>query len=139
MYRKLTRLFLAGPKRAGLTLSEVVVASTLLILAIVPILKGLTTSHLDSSSIAQRFKSVNLAKAKLDEIRAESIYSYGTAFAASNVSLGGAYLCNISDPNYGADLRTITVDVGYDTDEDGSLAGSEVLTSLSSMIANRWQ
>jgi Tfp pilus assembly protein PilV len=139
MYRKLIRSFRAVPRRAGLTLSEVVVASTLLVLAIVPILKGLTTSHLDSSDIEQRFKSINLAKAKLDEIRAESIYSYSTAFAASNVSLGGAYLCNISDPNYGSVLRTITVDVGYDTNGNGSLAGSEVLVTLTSLIANRWQ
>jgi len=86
MHGKLTKLFTRSVKRntshesrvtsrapAGLTLTEVVVASALLILAISPILKALTSAHLNTTTIEHKTRSLTLAQAKLDDIKARSI------------------------------------------------------------------
>ena len=125
---------------AGFTLTEVVVASSLLIVAIVPILKALTIAHVSTTSIEYKTRSLTLAQAKLDEIKARSIYNYtngGASFAENNTSLDGSYLCNVADDS--ADpLKTITVSVGYDEDEDSTLAADEIKVTLTTLLARRW-
>ena len=86
---RVTKLFTRSVKRntshesrvtshapAGFTLTEVVVASALLIVAISPILKALTSAHLNTTIIEHKTRSLTLAQAKLDEIKARSIYNY---------------------------------------------------------------
>lgn len=127
-------------RSAGFTLTEVVVASTLLIIAIVPILRVLTTAHLSTTTIEQKTRCLTLARAKLDEIKARSIYDYtngGVSFAENNISLDGSYLCNITD-DAGDPLKTIAVLVGYDTNGDSTLAADEIQVSLSTYLARRW-
>ncbi len=123
---------------AGLTLAEVVVASSLLIMAMVPIIKGLTNAHLNSIIIEHRTHSLILAQAKMDEIKARSIYNYDSSFTESDTSLDGPYLCNVTDNSAGANLRTITVSVGYDLDANGSLSSGETRVTLSTQLARRW-
>jgi prepilin-type N-terminal cleavage/methylation domain-containing protein len=121
------------------TLTEVVVASLLLAVAMVPILKALTNAHLSTIVIEQKTRSLTLAQAKLDEIKARSIYHYSSSYAESNTSLGGSYLCKVSDPNgSGSNLRTITVSVGYDLNGDSTLADDEIQVTLATLIAKRW-
>lgn len=125
---------------AGFTLTEVIVASTLLILAIVPILKALTTAHVNTTIIERRTKSLILSRAKLDKIKACSIYNYtnsGASFTENNTVLDGSYLCNVTD-NSGDPLKQITVSVGYDLSGDGNLADTEIEVTLSTLIARRW-
>jgi len=126
--------------RAGLSIIEVVVASTLLIVAIVPILKGLTIAHATSTKIEHKTRSCILAQAKIDDIKARSIYDYdngGASFAESNTSLDGSYLCNVTDDS--ADpLKTILVSVGYDANGDSSLGSDEVKITLTTLLARRW-
>ena len=153
MRRKLTKLFIVfsfrslsksvmrprtSRKPAAFTLTEVVVASTLLIIATVPILRGLTTAHLSSAIIERKSRSLTLAQAKLDEIKARSIYSYTSDFTETDTSLNGSYLCNVTDTGSGSDLRTVTVSVGYDLNEDSSLASDEIEVTLSTYLAKRW-
>jgi len=126
-------------RRSGFTLVEVVVAASLLIVSIVPILKGLTTAHLNTTLIHRKMLSLTYAESKLDEIIAASIYNYSTPFAADGEVVGGSYLCNVRDGDYGSDLRRITVEVGFDNDRNGSLAAGEVEVTLETLIANRWQ
>ncbi len=89
MYRGLSILFKGGrrirKRPGGFTLTEVVVASTLLILAIVPILKALTGSYLASTLIERKTSSLFLSHAKLDEIKARSIYDYASSFDETEV------------------------------------------------------
>jgi len=113
---------------AGFTLTEVVMASALLIAAIAPILKALTTAHYSSSLIERKTLSLTLARKKLEDI----------SFTEPNESLGGSYLCTVADKAVSADLRKITVSVGCDTDGNGSLAGGEVLVVLETLLAKRW-
>jgi Tfp pilus assembly protein PilV len=122
---------------AGLTLTEVVVASALLLIAIVPILKAMTSVHVSSTSIERKTRCLTLAQAKLDEIKARSIYSYSTSFTENDTSLDGSYLCDVTDDS-GDPLRTITVSVGYDLDGDNTLTTGEIEVTLATLIARRW-
>jgi len=125
-------------RRGGFTITEVVVASALLIVAIVPILKGLTAAHLNTTIIEHKTRSLALARSKLEEIRARSIYSYSSTYSETNTSLDGSYLCNVTDSGSGSDLRTITVSVGYDINGDSALANDEIEVVLTTLVARRW-
>jgi Tfp pilus assembly protein PilV len=124
-------------KSAGLTLIEVIVASALLVLAIIPILKGLTTVHSHTVMIEQRTMSLVYAQAKLDDIKARSIYGYSSNFANSSYVISGHYLGKVED-NQDPNLRTITVSVGYDIDDNNSLSSDEIEVSLATYLAKRW-
>jgi Tfp pilus assembly protein PilV len=136
MHRKLK----IAKRFAGLTLIEVVIASALLAAAIVPILKCLTVAHASAIKIEHKSRSLLLAQAKLDQIRARSIYNYtngGASFAEDSNSLDGSYLCNVTD-NSGDPLKTITVSVGFNLNGDTSLSPDEVNITLATLIARRW-
>jgi len=122
----------------GLTLTEVVVASALLLIAMVPILKALTSAQVSSAIIEQKTRSLMLAQAKLEDIKARSIYSYNSSFAESNTPVDGSYLCTVTDSGAASDLRQITVGVGYDLDGSSTLEAQEVDVTLSTLIAKRW-
>ena len=127
-------------RSTGLTLTEVIVASALLIIAMVPILRALTGAHVSSTSIEYKTRSLTLAQAKLDEIKARSIYDYtngGSSFTESNTSVDGSYLCNVTD-NSGDPLKTITVSVGYDLNGDSTLAADEIEVTLATYLVKRW-
>ncbi len=117
---------------------EVVVASSLLIVAIVPILKALTAMHLNSTLIERKTKSLLLAQSKLDDIKARTIYGYASSYNQSDTVLETSYLCNVTDTGSGSDIRTMTVSVGFDTDGDNGLDADEIEITLTTYIANRW-
>jgi Tfp pilus assembly protein PilV len=125
---------------AGLSIIEVVTASALLIVALVPILKGLTIAHASAAKIEHKTRSLILALAKLDEIKARSIYDYtngGASFAENNTSLDGPYLCNVTDDS-GDSLKTISVSAGYDANGNNDLGSDEVEITLTTLLARRW-
>jgi len=142
MRRKLTRLYRtdapAKRKSDGFTLTEVVIATSLLIIAIIPILKALTSAHVTSSIIERRTNSLVFAQAKLDEIKAHSTYNYGASFAETNTSLEGLYLCNVTDTSINTDLRQIQVSVGNDLNSNSMLDTDEIEITLTTLIAKRW-
>jgi len=123
---------------AGFTLTEVVIASALLIIAMVPILKGLTSANLGTVIIERKSRSLILAQARLDEIKARSVYNYGDTFTQVNVSLDGSYLCNVDDSSISSNLRKITVSVGYDHDSNNTLDPNEIEVTLATCVAKRW-
>ena len=127
----------AKSRYAGLTLTEVVIASALLIIAMVPILKGLTSANLGTVIIERKSRSLILAQAKLDEIKARSVFHYGETFAQNNVPLDGSYLCSVEDSAISPDLRKMTVSVGYDLDGDNILDPDEIEVTLATCIAKR--
>jgi prepilin-type N-terminal cleavage/methylation domain-containing protein len=122
----------------GFTLIEMVVAVSLLTIAIIPILKALTVAYVTSSAIEQKSRSLIYAQSKLDEIRASSIYNYNGTFAANDTSLGNSYFYKVTDTSAGTDLRTITVVVGYDTSGNNNISPDEVRVTLSTLVARRY-
>lgn len=123
---------------AGYTLTEVVAASVLLLIVVVPILKALTSAHVTDVAIERKTRCLMLAQAKLDNIKARSIYSFSSNFAENNVSLDGAYLGRVQSTVPGTNLKKISVLVGYDNDGNGSLSTPEVQVTLVTNIARRW-
>jgi hypothetical protein len=119
-----------------MALLEVVMASGLMIVAVVPILKALTTAQVTSRLVEQKTRSLALGQAKLDEIKARSIGSFATSYSESGTSLEGSYLCNVTDDGH-ATLKTISVITGYDHDGNGSLAGREIMVTLTTLVAKR--
>jgi Tfp pilus assembly protein PilV len=129
-------------RHKGLSIIEVAMASVLLIVAMVPILKNLTRAQKLSNEMERKTYALVLAQNKLDEIKARSIYNFGSSgsFTANNVALGGSYLCNIADAAVGVstDLKQITVSVGYDGNGNGTLSSDEVEVTLATYVARRW-
>lgn len=142
MFRKLIRLLTAKApaikKSEGFTLAEIIIASALLIIAIVPILKALTNANLTSTIIEYRTRSLMLAQAKLDQIRAKSIYAYYAGYTETSTPLEGSYLCNVQDTAKGTDLREIEISVGYDLNNNSTLDTDEIEVTLKTLIARRW-
>lgn len=122
----------------GLTLTEVVTASALLLIVMVPILRALTNAQVNAVIVERKTCSLILARARLENIKARSIYSYGDSFTETNTPVNGPYLCTVSDSGPASDLRQITVEVGYDLDDSGTLEAQEVDVTLSTLIARRW-
>jgi len=125
-------------RRKGFTLTEVLVASSILAFAMVPVLKGLASVHLTSTVIERKTKSLSYAQMKLEEIKARSVYNYASSMLASNALAGENYLCNISDSSAGTDLRDISVSVGFDEDSDSVLDSDEIDVTLQTSLARRW-
>jgi len=120
----------------GVTLTEVVVASALMLVGVVPILHALTSSQATARLIEWKTRSLTLAQAKLDEIRTQAVNDFDQTFGQTSVALDGAYLGTVIDTPL-IDIRTITVSVGYDRDGNGTLASSEILVTLKTQIARR--
>ena len=126
-------------RNRGITLTEVLVSSLLLIIAIIPILKGMTVATVDTKKIEHKTKAAFLAQEKLDWIKGKSVYDYtngGSGWAVTGEDLGGGYWCNISqsypyDPA-SEDLMQIQIEAGHNS------SGNNVLVTLTSMIARRW-
>jgi Tfp pilus assembly protein PilV len=140
MHRKLKRAT-SDERRVtsvGFTFTEVIVASTLLILGMVPILKALTTAHVNTAIIEHRTNSLILAQYKLDEIKARSIYNYGSSFALVSTPIDGSYLCTVADSSVSSNLRKITVSVGYDNNSNSILEEEEIQVTLATLLARRW-
>jgi Tfp pilus assembly protein PilV len=122
----------ATRQRRGLSIIEVAMASALLVVAMVPILKSLTKAHMFASEIEHKTHSLVLAQGKLDEIRARSIYNFGSSgsFTNNGTFPGTSYVYNVTDEDTSnPDLKQITVSVGYDGDNSVTLA---------TYIARRW-
>ena len=66
----------SGHVRRGVTLTEVVVGSALLAIAVVPLLRALTIAQSTSATIERKTQCLILAQAKLEELRARSIHYY---------------------------------------------------------------
>jgi len=123
--------------KKGFTLVEVIVAASLLLIAMVPILKSLTQANLNSLIIERRTQSLCFAQGKLDQIKARSIYNFGNNFSENNTPLGSSYLCNVSQTTVNSYLKAISISVGHDFNGNGILAGSEIEVILQSQIAKR--
>ena len=123
--------------RPGVTLTETVVASALLLIAIVPILKALTVAQVTNRAIQRKTQSLMLAQRELDRIKARSIYHYDDCFAETSRVLGEGFLYTVADDE-DPSVRLITLSVGLDLNKDSALAPDEVEVSLSTYLARRW-
>ena len=136
LYAKRPRLARSMRRCSGVSLVEVVTASALLLISLIPILKAITVGQVTARVVDRKTRSLTLAQAKLDEIKIQLIYHFSTSTSASNVVLDGSYLGNVTDDGAAA-LKTISVAVGFDSDGDSILDASEVVITLATLCAKR--
>jgi Tfp pilus assembly protein PilV len=127
----------SSKSQKGYTLTEVLVASVLLIAVSVPMLKALTAGYVFSNSIKYKTKSVVCAKSRLDRARAIVANSYNTSLTENNTSMGGGYLCSVSDTGFAGDIRTVSVTAGLDKNANSTLDSAEIQITLTTKIARR--
>ena len=120
----------------GITITEVVVASALMLFSIVPILHALTSSQATARLIERKTRCLTLAQAKLDEIRTQAGADFDESFGQTSAAMDGAYLCTVADEAL-TNIRTVAVSVGYDDNGDAALASGEILVTLKTQIARR--
>ena len=85
LYGKRPRLAPSMRRCSGVSLVEVVTASALLLISLIPILKAITVGQVTARVVDQKTIIRTLAQAKLDEIKIQLIYSYSTSTSASNI------------------------------------------------------
>jgi hypothetical protein len=129
----------AKKRPGGFTFTEVIVASSLMLLAMIPILRALTQAHLGSVVIERRTRCLTLAQTKLNDVKARSIYDWTGNFDESDTSLDGSYLCDVTFQDEATDLKRLTVSVGYDLNANSQLDAQEIETTLITLVAKRWE
>ena len=117
-----------------MTLTEVVVASALLLVCIAPLLKALTVAQIEDRAIERKSWSLMLAQRELEWIRARCLRHYEACYRVNSKVVGEGYLCTVTDDEDPA-LRTVTVSVGLDRNGDGVLSDGEVEVRLSTRLA----
>lgn len=123
-------------RSAGVTLTETVVASALLVASIIPLLRTLTAAHVMDRAIQRKSWSLLLAQQELERIRARCRYRYDQSFRVSSSAVQDDFLCTVADDQH-ATLRTLTVSVGRDRNENGILDPGEIEVDLCTRIARR--
>ncbi len=118
-------------------------ASALLLIALVPILRALTIAHVTDTIIDHRTRSLMLAQGKLAEIRARALLNFPSenALEETGTALDGSYLCNVTDAvPFGWDEHLqFDVEIGYDTNGNGTLSADEVEVQLSTYVTKIYQ
>jgi hypothetical protein len=123
------------------TIAEVVVASLLLTVAMVPILQALTASHKLDMTIEYKTHCLVLAKAKLEEIKADSIYNYDNDFSEEILLIEGDYELRVLDEDFSpanSNLRLLTIYAGYDKNHNNVFENEEIEVSIRTFLARRW-
>jgi len=124
-------------KERGFTLTELLVSTFLLSIAIVPIVKYLAETQVLSRRMERATKAVFLAQRRMEKIEAQTLKNFGADRSASNVQLMPGYLCNVTDGQEGPLLKSIKVSVGYDTNGNGILDADEINITLDTKLAKR--
>lgn len=119
-----------------MTFTEVLVASLILSLAMVPVLKAMTQGHRYSRMLERKTQCLIAARNAIEQLHARAIENYNSSWSVSNQSVGGGYLVNISAGS-NPDLRTVTVTAGFDENQNRSLDSGEVLVCLRTQIAKQ--
>jgi hypothetical protein len=118
------------------TLTEVVVASALLVISVVPLLKALTLAQVEDRVIERKSWSLMLAQQELECLRARCIRHYDACYRVSSKALRDGYLCTVTDDEHPS-LRTVTVSVGLDQNADGVLSTGEIEVNLCTRLARQ--
>ena len=133
--RRIKSIQQSGRFRPGMTFTEVLVATLILSLAMVPILRAMGSVHLFSAKMEKNSRCLILAQNQMEEIKARTASDYASCRSVSNKDLGEGYLCSISADG-DSSFRIVSVSVGYDENQNGLLDTEEILLTLRTGIAN---
>lgn len=119
----------------AITLMEVLIASALLAVALVPIFQVLTRGMTLARDVQLRTTAAFLAEKEMETALATAAEDFGVDLTKPSKDLGDGYLVTVNgvDENL---RKTFSVQVGWDTDGDGTLDGDEVLVTFVTRAAN---
>lgn len=121
----------------AITLMEVLIASALLAVALVPIFQVLTRGMTLARDVQLRTTAAFLAEKEMETALATAAEDFGVNLTKPSKDLGDGYLVTIDGGQEAEALRkTFSVQVGWDTDGDGTLDGDEVLVTFVTRAAN---
>lgn len=122
-------------RRPGLTLIEVVLAAALLAACAVPILSATSRAPRIGDQVKARTKAALLAQTRMENVLAAATVNFNQDFTRASENLGDGYLATTRQTASGL-TKTVTVQVGRDTDGDAALETNEVLVTLTTLVAN---
>jgi hypothetical protein len=113
----------------------VVLAAALLAACAVPILSATSRAPGLGDQIKARTKSAFLAQTRMENVLAAATVNFNQDFKRNNENLGDGYLATTQQTASGL-TKTVTVQVGRDTDKDSVLESNEVLVTLTTLVAD---
>lgn len=121
--------------RRGMSLIEVLMASTLLLVAAVPITGAILKGAALSRHIELRTRATLLAQRLLEAAMASAAENFAAEAGSVEQDLGNRFVGKKISTITGL-TKTITVQVGWDGDANGHLSAGEVLATLGTVVAN---
>ena len=126
----------AGRRLAsGVTLAEVLVASALLGMALVPAFDMVTRGLVLARDVQTRSTAAFLAEREMEDALAKAGCNFSPNLAKSSQPLGDGYLVTVTQ-SAGAHRKAVHVEVGHDADASGALSAGEVLVALSTLVGD---
>ena len=122
-------------RRIGLTLMEVLVASALLGIALVPAFDMVTRGMVLARDVEVRSRAVFLAEREMETALATAAQNFGTSLAKQSADLGDGYRATVTETVSGL-KKTVAVQVGFDTDSNRTLSSGEVLVTFATVVAD---
>ena len=122
-------------RRTGLTLMEVLVASALLGIALVPAFDMVTRGMVLARDVVVRSRAVFLAEREMETALAAAAQNFGTSLAKQSADLGDGYRATVTETVSGL-KKTLAVQVGFDTDRNRTLSSGEVLVTFATVVAD---
>ena len=119
----------------GLTLIELILATALLAAAAIPVIEALGRGTAIVSDISHHTQATLLARKELARVTATATEDFQADLATAGRDLGGGYLAAVEQDRDGL-TQDLVVRVGWDVNGNGDLAPSEVLTTMTTRIAN---
>ena len=123
----------------GYTLLEVLLAISIMSIALIPLMEMLPQALLLDAQLEREAKAAFLAQRKLEEVKSKAIYDFDqdyTESATAFPSPDSAFKYTVSD-DQGAEIKEIAVNVWYDKDGNGSAGSDEEQIELNTKIAKR--
>jgi len=121
--------------KSGLTLMEVLVASALLGIALVPAFDMVTRGMVLARDVEVRSRAVFLAEREMETALAAAAQNFGTSLAKQSADLGDGYRATVTETVSGL-TKTVGVQVGFDADGNRTLSSGEVLVTFATVVAD---
>jgi len=122
-------------RRTGLTLMEVLVASALLGVALVPAFDMVTRGMVLARDVEVRSRAVFLAEREMETALAAAGQDFGASLAKQSADLGDGYRATVTETVSGL-TKTVGVQVGFDADGNRTLSSGEVLVTFATVVAD---
>ena len=122
-------------RRTGLTLMEVLVASALLGIALVPAFDMVTRGMVLARDVEVRSRAVFLAEREMETALAAAGQNFSASLTKQSQDLGDGYLTIVTETVSGL-TKTVAVQAGFDADRNGTLSSGEVLATFATVVAD---